>query len=50
MREEPWVNAAGARDIGVAEIDAAVRVLWHVWVLALGIAILIGAAQLLIRT
>lgn len=30
-RDFPWVNAGGAREIGVAEIDAAIAVLWRVW-------------------
>ena len=35
MREFPFVNAAGARDIGTAEIDRAVGLLWRVWALGL---------------
>jgi len=31
LRDLAWVNAAGRRTIGAAEIDAAVRVLWQVW-------------------
>lgn len=35
MREFPFVNAAGAREIGAAEIDRAVGLLWRVWALGL---------------
>jgi adenosylcobinamide-phosphate synthase len=31
MRDLPWVNARGRRDIGPAEIDAAVAILWRLW-------------------
>lgn len=37
IREFPWVRAEGARDIGAAEIDAAVTVLWRVWRLGLAL-------------
>ncbi|GGD36684.1 adenosylcobinamide-phosphate synthase CbiB [Sinisalibacter lacisalsi] len=37
----PFVNEAGARDIGPAEIDAAVVSLWRAWGTALGLVILI---------
>ena len=30
-RDFPWVNASGNRDIGTAEIEAAIAVLWRVW-------------------
>lgn len=35
MREFPFVNAAGAQEIGAAEIDRAVGLLWRVWALGL---------------
>lgn len=31
MRDFPWVNASGLRDIGPKEIDGAVDVLWRAW-------------------
>jgi adenosylcobinamide-phosphate synthase len=31
-RDYPWVNGSGNRDIGVAEVEAAISVLWRVWV------------------
>jgi len=30
-RDFPWVNAGGTREIGAAEIEAAIAVLWQVW-------------------
>jgi adenosylcobinamide-phosphate synthase len=30
-RDYPWVNGSGAREIGVAEVEAALSVLWRVW-------------------
>jgi len=41
-REFPWVNAGGDRDIGVAEIEAAIAVLWRVWlVFGAGLLVLV---------
>lgn len=37
MREFPFVNAGGEREIGVAEIEAAIAVLWRVWWVILGL-------------
>ena len=37
MREFPFVNAGGEREIGVAEIEAAIAVLWRVWWMILGL-------------
>lgn len=34
-RDYPFVNAGGRQDIGAPEIEAAVRVLWHSWGIAL---------------
>ncbi|WP_371225530.1 adenosylcobinamide-phosphate synthase CbiB [Roseovarius sp. 2305UL8-3] len=45
MRDFPFVNKAGRRDIGAEEIDAACAVLWRSWALALGV-ILIAAVVL----
>lgn len=36
MREFPFVNAAGRKEIGPEEIDDAVQVLWRTWAVALG--------------
>ena len=36
-REFPFVNAGGEREIGVAEIEAAIAVLWRVWWVILGL-------------
>ncbi len=42
MRAFPWVNAGGDRDIGVAEIEAAIAVLWRVWlVFGAGVLVLV---------
>ncbi|EKE44296.1 cobalamin biosynthesis protein CobD [Oceaniovalibus guishaninsula JLT2003] len=38
MRDFPFVNAPGRRDIGPAEIDAAVTLLWKAWAVLLGLA------------
>ena len=32
-RDFPWVNASGNRDIGTVEIEAAIAVLWRVWLM-----------------
>ena len=37
MREFPFVNAGGEREIGVGEIEAAIAVLWRVWWVILGL-------------
>jgi adenosylcobinamide-phosphate synthase len=39
-RDFPWVNAGGSRDIGVTEIEAAIAVLWRVW-LVFGACVLV---------
>ncbi len=44
MRDFPFVNPGGRRDIGPPEIDAAVAVLWQTWALAL---VMIAAAAVL---
>ncbi|TDK46764.1 adenosylcobinamide-phosphate synthase CbiB [Antarcticimicrobium luteum] len=45
MRDLPWVNRAGRRRIGAAEIEAATRLLWRVWMIFL---LLIVACALLL--
>lgn len=40
MQDMAYVNRDGQRDIGAAEIGAAVRVLWQVWALILAIAVI----------
>lgn len=43
VREDfPWVHSAGRKDAGPDDIDAAVRILWRVWGVALAIAVLIA--------
>ncbi len=44
MREFPWVNGSGRRELDAGDIDAAVRVLWRVWVLILGLVAIIAFA------
>ena len=31
MRDLPWVNGEGRRDIGASDVDDSVRMLWKVW-------------------
>lgn len=40
LRQEPWVNATGRQQIGAIEIEAAIRVLWQVWTMTLGLVVL----------
>ena len=42
VRDYPWVNATGARGIGVAQIEAAIAVLWRGWAVVLGITLLLA--------
>lgn len=42
MRDYPFVNATGKREIGPTEICATVDLLWRVWLWLLGIAIILG--------
>jgi adenosylcobinamide-phosphate synthase len=42
MREFPFVNKPGAREIGLDQIDASVAVLWKSW--RIGLAIVLGLA------
>lgn len=41
MRDFPWVNAEGVRDIGPKEIDQSVDLLWSGWLVMLGFVILV---------
>ncbi|MFC6688767.1 adenosylcobinamide-phosphate synthase CbiB [Jhaorihella thermophila] len=45
MRDLAWVNQDARRDIGPAEIEAAVAVLWRVWAVFLVFAIALGLIQ-----
>ena len=45
MRDYPFVNASGRKDLAPDDIDSAVRVLWKTWALALGCAALIVLVQ-----
>lgn len=40
--EDPFINADGQKTLGPAEIDASVTVLWKVWAICLGLALLGG--------
>lgn len=42
MRDFPWVNAEGVRDIGPKEIDQSVDLLWSGWLVMLGFVILVA--------
>ena len=42
MRDFPWVNGEGARDIGAKEVDQAVDALWSAWLVLVGIVILLA--------
>jgi len=43
LQDFAWVNPAGRKDIGAAEIDRAITVLWRSWILAVGGTIMIAA-------
>ncbi len=45
MRALPWVNGSGRRNIGAAEVLAATRLLWRVWLVFL--AVIVACALLL---
>jgi adenosylcobinamide-phosphate synthase len=40
LRDFPWVHPEGRRDIGPAEIEGAIRLLWRAWTLLLALALL----------
>ncbi|WP_371170405.1 adenosylcobinamide-phosphate synthase CbiB [Aliiroseovarius sp. 2305UL8-7] len=42
IRDFPWVNGEGARDIGAKEVDQSVDMLWSAWLILLGITILLA--------
>ena len=42
MRDLAWVNGEARRDIGPADMDAAVAVLWRVWAVFLALTIALG--------
>jgi len=44
MRAFPWVNPEGRRDPGPEAVEAAIRVLWRVWMTLLGAVALIAVA------
>lgn len=44
MRDFPWVNEDGARDIGAKEVDQAVDMLWTGWLVIFTIAVLVAIA------
>ncbi|SDO23998.1 adenosylcobinamide-phosphate synthase [Lutimaribacter pacificus] len=41
-RDFPWVNAPGRRPLMARDIDAAIRMLWRTWAVALGLAALLA--------
>jgi adenosylcobinamide-phosphate synthase len=45
VQDLPFVHEAGRRDIGAAEIDAAVRVLWQTWAILLAVIAVIALVQ-----
>lgn len=47
MRDLAWVNPAGRRDIGAAEIDASATMLWRLWGCCLAAVALVGLLSLL---
>lgn len=44
MREFPWVNGEGARNIGAKEVDQAVDMIWSGWLALLCIVIVLAVA------
>lgn len=42
MKDYPFVNGGGTRDLGPDDIDNAVRVLWKVWGLTLAFAVILA--------
>jgi adenosylcobinamide-phosphate synthase len=38
-----WVNGTARRDLGPADIDAAIAIVWKAWAMAVGLAVCIGA-------
>ena len=46
MTDDPFVNPGGRHDLGPADIDRAVRVLWRIWGVALAGVVVVGVAGL----
>ena len=42
MTDDPFVNAAGRREIGAADVERAVGALWRVWAVLLAMAVVVG--------
>lgn len=42
MRDFPWVNENGRKDIGPGEVEAACDTLWHSWVVVVAIAFVLA--------
>ena len=47
MRDFPWVNGEGARDIGAKEVDQAVDALWSAWLVLLGVVFLVAGCHVM---
>ncbi len=45
LRQFPFVNPDGAKDIGADEIDRAVSVLWRTWGIGLGIVTVLAVVH-----
>lgn len=43
MQDFPWVHPDGRKDAGASDIDAAIRILWKAWALALALVIVTWA-------
>ena len=46
MTDDPFVNPGGRHDLGPADIDRAVRVIWRIWGVALAGVVVVGVAGL----
>jgi adenosylcobinamide-phosphate synthase len=46
MRDFPWVNPAGRRDLAAVDIDRSIGMLWKAWGLAAGLVALLAIASL----
>ena len=46
MRDFPWVNPAGRRDLAAVDIDTSIGMLWKAWGLAAGLVALLAIASL----
>jgi adenosylcobinamide-phosphate synthase len=45
MRDFPFVFPEGRRDAGAADIEASTRVLWVIWAMVLGVALLVWISR-----